>query len=262
MNAVMRLIKLFNETDPGEIDYKISAIILKNLNLSRKNSISEMAELCYTSTATMSRFAKKLGYNNYSDFRNNLLSTIEHYPHINRKMPFLELADGERYTHQYLTLFREKLSEIEEIVSKEKIHAIHHEIFKSKKISLYSFLSEEFPALELISFQMDLIMSGKEAVYFYDVEKQFSDIRTLDSDCMVIAVIPNTQEASVSIKVLENVKRAGAKLLIVTSGVMKTQKKYADFLMGFTGTQSEMDGYLLNILLNILIITYRNLHID
>ena len=47
-------------------------------------SIHEVAEMCYVSAPTISRFCKRLGYESYSSFKNELSQAVSNYNYNNR----------------------------------------------------------------------------------------------------------------------------------------------------------------------------------
>lgn len=68
-STIMRLILLMNNLPGDETEHHLAANLLKNLYDLPFLSIEEMAERCYTSPATLSRFCKMLGFKSYVVFR-------------------------------------------------------------------------------------------------------------------------------------------------------------------------------------------------
>lgn len=72
-NGVVRIKAYYPSFSHGE--QKIADYMLANLDTIQRNTISELANNCHTSTASISRFVKRIGYSNYRDFLFNLATT-------------------------------------------------------------------------------------------------------------------------------------------------------------------------------------------
>lgn len=72
-NGVVRIKAYYPSFSHGE--QRIADYMLANLDTIQRNTISELANNCHTSTASISRFVKRIGYSNYRDFLFNLATT-------------------------------------------------------------------------------------------------------------------------------------------------------------------------------------------
>ncbi len=69
-NVIHRMIGLYNENaDKNNVEFAISEYVLSNIDEVKTMGIEELAQKCYTSPATISRYIKKLGYRNYIQFK-------------------------------------------------------------------------------------------------------------------------------------------------------------------------------------------------
>lgn len=69
-NVIHRMVGLYNENaDKNNVEFAISEYILSNIDDVSTMGIEELAQKCYTSPATISRYIKKLGYRNYIQFK-------------------------------------------------------------------------------------------------------------------------------------------------------------------------------------------------
>lgn len=76
---IYKLQNIINTTpEHDDTDVNIARCLLKNIHqIQHKNSLSELSELCYTSQSSISRFAHKLGYTNFSEFKLDIINTQE-----------------------------------------------------------------------------------------------------------------------------------------------------------------------------------------
>lgn len=64
-----RLINLRNNSESGSTDFHIAEIILENISDIDKYSIEKAAGLCDVSKSKLSKFVKKIGFDDYKEFR-------------------------------------------------------------------------------------------------------------------------------------------------------------------------------------------------
>lgn len=74
MNIVEELSKKIKLT---ETEKEILEYMVENLDALLKLSSRKLAEKTYTSPTTIVRFVKKLGYQNYNDFKYNIISKLK-----------------------------------------------------------------------------------------------------------------------------------------------------------------------------------------
>jgi len=67
--TLVKLLTIVNSYSPQHADYQIAKPLLSNLREIGSLSVEQMAERCFVSTASLIRFAKNLGFANYSQFR-------------------------------------------------------------------------------------------------------------------------------------------------------------------------------------------------
>lgn len=61
-------------------DVQIANLLLENVSsIDKEMTISQMAEMCYTSVSSISRFANNLGYENYNHMKNDYVGILDEY---------------------------------------------------------------------------------------------------------------------------------------------------------------------------------------
>lgn len=73
------LIGIINEEEEDETFVNIAKYLLRNYQNINQLNIYEMADACYVSRASIRRFMQALGYNNFSDFREQAITVPLHY---------------------------------------------------------------------------------------------------------------------------------------------------------------------------------------
>ncbi|MDK2964657.1 winged helix-turn-helix transcriptional regulator [Lacrimispora sp.] len=69
-DLIYQLQIIVNTEGVDETNSTIARAILENMDKDMDNiSITELAEMCFTSISTISRFVKKLGYTSFNEFK-------------------------------------------------------------------------------------------------------------------------------------------------------------------------------------------------
>jgi RpiR family transcriptional regulator, carbohydrate utilization regulator len=255
LNAIIELINHYNATSPGDTSHDIAEIVLQNLSALRSLSIDKIAELCFTSAATLSRFARSLGFQSFSAFRANLAASFDNYPFLNHTMPpNRELMEGQSFIHAYLCNLRQVIDQLESTLTPALISQITAMINQSGKISFYSQQVGDFPTLQ---FQYDLVMAGKTAVILQQYDQQLENARSLDQNCLVIVCLPDTPESAQRLEALREARRHGARILLIKPRMSTTGAKYADTVINYEESRTAMDGYIYNVIISLMTMHFR-----
>ena len=73
-DIIYNLLMFLNSSKEEDMYYSICLSMLQNLEKVPNCSINELADLCFTSTATISRFSKKFGYANFHEFKKEIVA--------------------------------------------------------------------------------------------------------------------------------------------------------------------------------------------
>lgn len=257
MNDIDKLVHFYNETKIGDVYHDAVGLLLNHLNELEGLTIYEMAELCFVSPTTLSRLSKKLGFVNFSDFKNNLIGAVRGYSAINRSMPYTPTKNTAETMLLYNQTVQSLIKRCHKALNPEYIDAIVTEMAGYDNVHFIS----NTPSTQTI-FQQDLIMSGKQCLYISHWIQGMEIAKTLDTRTFVISVIPKTPDSVEMIAVLKAIKKTGASTLIISSAVRSSYDKYADYLISFEGTGSAVDIYALIYIQNVITMTYRTKYID
>jgi len=91
--ATGETVRQLNKTERELFEY-----VVKNIHIVKQMSIRELAESRFLSTATIFRFAQKLGFSGYADFIESLIVTS----HIQKNMEIPDTIKGHSYSENYL----------------------------------------------------------------------------------------------------------------------------------------------------------------
>lgn len=253
MHALEGLQVYYNRSKEDDIYHNVVGIILKNIHKIRECTIYDLAEMCYVSPTTISRLSRKLGYNGFQDFKNNLVNTVRNYGTLNQYMSFNERAKYEDSLDAYLCLMEKQLQNLKQELDPAMLDKIIDTIQECEQIHFYT----SGPIFAEYRFQGDLIMAGHACAIKNSAPEQLKDIPNLSSRDMVIMLSPVVPDAVDVNEIVQRIKQQGAKLFILTDAHYPQFRKYADYIYCFEGNMGMIDDYRFAMYLNLLAIRFR-----
>lgn len=115
----------------------IADFVEKNMNTMLYTTETEIANQLNLSNATVSRFWKSVGFENFKDFKNNLKEQIEVSP-ANKLTNIMNQADTNDMPHQMLKLSMEHLQETVNHISSELFQQAIDTLTNAKTIYIFS----------------------------------------------------------------------------------------------------------------------------
>lgn len=76
ISIMSRLLSIVNYGDGKEVNADIAKTILQNYNKIPELTIFDLADLCYVSSSSITRFVRTLGYDSYKQFKNDIDNTL------------------------------------------------------------------------------------------------------------------------------------------------------------------------------------------
>ena len=158
MNVLQNLIELYNHLSQDSTYRDVVKGILLNLEEASKASIYELADMTNSSRTTIWRMLKKLGYENYADFRRALKYAVGKFTFYNRIFPSKASRTDEGildHTAKELALASEVMKDDLQSAPLMKTAAL---VSRKKQVFFY------FPycSSAIYSFQQNLAFAGIE----------------------------------------------------------------------------------------------------
>ena len=253
-DGIRPLISYYNRMEKDNAYYLIAGRLLKNITKLPGMTIHDVAALCFTSEATISRLAKKAGYDGFNALREQTSKSCSNYFTENRLLLPDQLRD-QGSAAAYLNAMVDLLREMQSMISDELIAKATELIYQAEHI-VYFGNCEGF-----LRFEQDLFICGKRV----DIHQSFSDdtpdMSEWDERVLVLVDNPGYPWLSSSAVVIR-AKRAGAKVLQISCTKNPEVEQSADMTLLLPGTKSGKDQVLFDTLVNILSIEYRRRYVD
>lgn len=205
---------LLNNSQQNDLDYSICKYIKLNLKAVSSMSIEELSKQTYVSKAKISKFIKKLGYDNYIAFKDDCLLELEIRKQVNNSQHHLT----KNHLHNSFKWIEDHLLEINQNQIDDFIKAIE----KAKHVYLYgvaySHLLCQYLQYEGDLFQKDMLV----------LDENESTIELKEDDLLLVIGVEEDALSKQSSRYLRKLLRSqGRKLLISTQ--MIDQKMLKDF---------------------------------
>lgn len=196
-------------------DVQIAQCLLQNINnVSDNITINELSTICYTSAASLSRFANRLGYKHFNDMKQDYLG-------IKNEFNDLQIDNAFLNTHMldsYSKIIAKSIRSIDEFELKNHIDVLCKLIFEYKNVYLFA---THIPGEIASIIQRAVLSSGKYIQYISDKHQQIQVAQTFnDNDLCILISMEGTliMEKDITIPILSSNARS---ILITHNSNMK-----------------------------------------
>lgn len=211
-----RLIIFLDTANENDTNYNIAWYMANNFKKVAHMGISEMAKACYVSPATISRFCRTLGYENFAHlkleceiFQKNMVR----YDNLARVPMELLTKNPSSATESYVKDIVTQLEELRNYLDWNEIDASLKLIHDAKQVA---FFGTQFSHSAALHFQTDLMMLDKFSIAYMDAEQQLECAKALDSNSVAIIISVNGNYLDTGSKALHYIKKSGAKTVLIT----------------------------------------------
>lgn len=247
MDSIEKLLDFYNKSEEEDMYHKVVEHVLRNIHKVGEATIYDMADLCFSSTATISRLVKKLNFENYTDFKTQISYALKNYKYLNKNMREIELCEDSDIVPLYFNFLMNNMSALKEGIDYSCIAEISARFHEAEEIFLYS-----YPKVQTDILQKALIISGKKAYDYDSLAAQEKSLKKVKEKMLIFAVIPNLIEMAPMHSIIRRVKEKGAFVITICSEKKNDYKKHSDIQISFDGTKTSMDLYLFMILINLI----------
>lgn len=256
-----RLLIILNDSDLNSTDYHIAFTLLSNFYLINEMSIGAVADLCSVSKSTISKFIRKLHFEDYSEFR--------------AAAPFVENRSGfnlnynrniAEYIEQnsmdsYIDCILDDVSACKKNIDMGKVRELAGYLVSYKKVASFGLLFSELGAMDL---QAKLAYNGKFIITNLNDVKQDDYINNAGDDSLII-IYSNSgsyiQQYMLSeFHTKKDYSKIKAKIVLITGNAKMENHPNVDLCISFTHSSIVQTHSVIYPLINdIIIMEYRKL---
>lgn len=189
-SAFYNLINFINMTNVHDVFWGAAKTILQNIYKIPNSSITEVANMCYVSTATISRLCRKLNYDSFADFKNDVTMNLNYFHQDAKKLYFDHQLPAKETINEGKEIFKDhfqnvihNLQDTYDNIAYEDLMKIIDQIHEADKIC---FAGNFFTQSVSMQLQIELAYLGKDCVAMYPLEQQKEIFKTLGKADLII----------------------------------------------------------------------------
>lgn len=211
-----RLIIFLDTANENDTNYNIAWFMANNFKKVAHMGISEMAKACYVSPATISRFCRTLGYENFAHlkleceiFQKNMVR----YDNLARVPIDVLISDPDEATRAYTNEIVHYLNDLTNYLNWKEIDVALKLIHDMPNVA---FFGTQFSHSAALHMQTDLMMLDKFSIAYMDADQQLECAKQLDKNSVAIIISVNGNYLDTGSKALHYIKKSGAKTILIT----------------------------------------------
>lgn len=238
VDILYNLVTYVNAAYTQDMYYTICYNILKHIEDIPDININELAELCFTSPATISRFCKALKCESFSQFKKQVqvgLKLANHEIHL----PAEDLVSVHQNPSVCIDMIYDlAIDSLQKSKESINIHDIDHLcdiIYDAKKLHFFGF---QFNKILGSDIQLKLLKLGKFAYAFADRGDDNQRIELVDDNSVAIVVSVRAREKPIG-ELIKAIKARGAKVVLITMNAETVVMKECDKAFVVDGYESE-----------------------
>ncbi|WP_294578324.1 MurR/RpiR family transcriptional regulator [uncultured Thomasclavelia sp.] len=237
VDILYNLLTYINASYSQDMYYTICYQVLNNIEKIPDISINELADLCYTSPATISRFCKALKCDNFAEFKKEVQAGLRQASHEIKLEPEDLVAihrDPSKCIDLVYDLTIDSLIESKKYIDIHEIDRLCDIIYDAKKLHFFGFQFNKILASDI---QFKLIKLGKFSYAFADRGDDSQRIELLDEDSVAIVLSVRARKVPVG-DLVTSIKNRGAKVILITLNPDSEVIKQADMAIVVRGQES------------------------
>lgn len=175
-SAFYNLINFINMTNIHDVYWGAAKKILQNIYKIPESSITDVAKMCYVSTATISRLCRKLNYESFADFKKDVTMNLHYFNQdakrllFDHQLPSPEtIGEGKEIFKNHFQNVIRNLQDTYDNIRYEDLIYIVDKIHDAKHIC---FAGNFFTQSVSMQLQIELCYLGKDCVAMYPLEQQ------------------------------------------------------------------------------------------
>jgi DNA-binding MurR/RpiR family transcriptional regulator len=231
-SAFYNLINFIDSNNIQDVYSKAAKKILNNINVIPQCSITEVAELCYVSTATISRLCRKLNYESFSDFKKDIIIDLNYFNDDTKRLiydyqlpdtlsgkdafhgHFENILDNLRATYNHLLY-----EDIEMII--DKIHDASH---------IY-FMGNYFTQSVSMQLQIELAYLNKDCIGLYPLQEQKEALKQVEDNDLIILTSIAGSYCFTNVDILREISKKKCYKIVITQETDFPYNEAMDFIL-------------------------------
>jgi len=256
---IIKQLQIIVNTENENITYNtIAKVILENMQKGMEDiTILDLADMCYTSTSTISRFVKKLGYINFNEFKMKCIERKNFGIEIlsdNVKNISFDCKNDKKILTELVDSISISLKEFVAKLDLDEIDNLIKLIHDKKDIYFFGF---HLPGYFIQQFQYLLINLGKYVNFSLQETSQEKLAEQTNENSLSIIFSVDGNYLRQKAHTFFTLKERGGKIFLVTQNPALKMALQCDYVYYLGDYKSAIEGrYKLHLFMEILINRY------
>ncbi|MFV0395536.1 MAG: MurR/RpiR family transcriptional regulator [Coprobacillaceae bacterium] len=238
VDILYNLVTYVNAAYTQDMYYTICYNILKHIEDIPDININELAELCYTSPATISRFCKALKCENFAQFKKQVQVGLK-LASQEIRLPAEDLVAVHQNPSTCIDMVYDlAIDSLQKSKESINIHDINHLcdiIYDADKLHFFGFQFNKILASDI---QLKLLKLGKFSYAFADRGDDSQRLELLDDHSVAIVVSVRARENPIGV-LINAIKARGAKVVLITMNTENIVSDACDKVFIVDGNESD-----------------------
>lgn len=259
MQLVTDRLRLFIDNHPTQdTNYNIACYILENFNTIQTMSITQLANACFVSQPTLSRFCRALGYDDFHHFRKEAIITASsHEEYFDEEKNKLKLdTDVYQGIKHYIDDINNHLLETLNCLDIAQIDSFLTRIYNTKKVIVFG---ELYSGLMASYLQIGLLYIGKHIITCSNMFEMSKLIKDISKDDMIVILSVDGNTMRRNTKLIEDIIDSPCYKAIISQNEQIINAYKFDEFIRITNQQIGTGKYPLTLLVEIMTKRYAQL---
>lgn len=215
-NFIMHLQNILDASVENDSNHMIAAYILQHLSEMKQITIQDMAKECYTSTSTISRFVKEIGFRSLTELKEVCGAyDFASFELVNDSLRDLNFAgkDNRVVLQNYTKMLCESLMNFSDVIDFQAIDNLNQAIHANQHVVVFGI---HLPGSFAKYYQYMMMTIGKFIECYELQEEHLKKSEIIVEDALVIVFSMEGNYLNANKQVLMNMKKRKARLVLVT----------------------------------------------
>ena len=249
-----KLLCLVSTSVIHDFNYEIAVSLLKNYGILKNMSIGEIADLCYVSKASISRFCRYLGFEDFKEFHRYLQEDYTMRSDYSRQFYHTLSCDQDTA----LSTYRDELiGNIYSTVTPENLKTISSAVSELHDSERVAFFSHHFLWDIGRHFQGKMMMMGRYIELFFHYNDQYKSAASLQPVDVVIVCSVGGSYPSLYPAIWKSIVDSGCKIFVITQNMSSPFWNQANFVLRCgTSNKDDIGKYSALMAVDLIIMEY------
>ena len=162
-NLIIILLSTLNDEPKGSNNYKIAKYMIENMRDLEEYSLTDLAQACYVSNSSISRFCRDIGLKDFNALKNQIAKFSVESARLKRKFDY-EKHESSSMFQSYVKNVISNLNYFLENDIEKQINTLVQEISSYQKIAAFGYMQSESVACNLL-FYLQLYWTLKYSLH-------------------------------------------------------------------------------------------------